>query len=128
MYTSWCVQLIILYVEDENLTRMLVKRLLEKEGLEVYDASNGHFGFEMFLEIAPDAVVTNLAMPVVDGFQMIDNIREINTEIPIIVTTGYREEVKKLSSKINDCIYKPFIKESLLLALNKYLLCNNSPK
>jgi len=109
----------ILYVEDEKFTRMLVKKLLEKESLNVYEAANGVLGLKKFLEVKPDLIITDLAMPEMDGFEMISKIREHSTDIPIIITTAYREEAERVCAMVNACIYKPIIKEDLLKAINK---------
>jgi CheY-like chemotaxis protein len=108
----------ILYVEDEKFTRMLVKKLLEKEELNVHEAANGVLGLKKFLEIKPDLIITDLAMPEMDGFEMISKIREHDSKIPIIITTAYREEAEKVCSLVNACIYKPIIREDLIAAIN----------
>lgn len=109
----------ILYVEDEKFTRMLVKKLLEKEELFVHEAANGVLGLKKFLEVKPDLVITDLAMPEMDGFEMISKIREYNLNIPIIITTAYREEAERVCNMVNACIYKPIIKDDLLHAISK---------
>lgn len=109
----------ILYVEDEQFTRILVKKLLEKESLNVNEAANGVIGLKKFFEIKPDIIITDLAMPEMDGFEMITRIRQHDQTIPIIITTAYREEASRVSTMINACIYKPIIKEDLLEAIYK---------
>ncbi|MCD8553580.1 response regulator [Seleniivibrio sp.] len=109
----------ILYVEDEKFTRMLVKKLLEKEELYVHEAANGVLGLKKFLEVKPDLVITDLAMPEMDGFEMIHKIREHDSTIPIIITTAYREEAEKVCSLVSACIYKPIIREDLIAAIHK---------
>jgi len=108
----------ILYVEDEKFTRMLVKKLLEKEELNVWEAANGVLGLKKFLEIKPDLIITDLAMPEMDGFEMILKIREHDPKIPIIITTAYREEAARVNAQVTACIYKPIIKEDLIAAIN----------
>lgn len=104
----------VLYVEDEKFTRMLVKKLLEKENINVNEAANGVFGLKKFYEAVPDLIITDLAMPEMDGFEMISKIRERNSDVPIIITTAYREEAERVYSMVNDCIFKPIIKEDLV--------------
>lgn len=109
----------ILYVEDEKFTRMLVKKLLEKEEINVFEAANGVLGLKKFYEIGPDMIITDLAMPEMDGFEMISKIREKNSDIPIIITTAYREEADRACDMVNDCIFKPIIKDDLVKAIEK---------
>jgi len=107
----------VLYVEDERFTRMLVKKILEKSGFEVFEAYNGIMGLKKFLEISPDIVVTDLAMPEMDGFEMISKIRERDSSIPVIITTAYREEAERVCDSVNGCIFKPIIKDDLISAI-----------
>jgi len=111
----------VLYVEDEKFTRMLVKKLLEKEKINVSEASNGVHGLKKFYECTPDLIVTDLAMPEMDGFEMISKIREKNDGIPIIITTAYREEAERVCDMVTDCIFKPIIKDDLVTAINKII-------
>lgn len=109
----------ILYVEDEHFTRMLVKKMLEKESFSVNEAANGVLGLKKFLENKPDMVITDLAMPEMDGFEMISKIRQHDGSVPIIITTAYREEAERVVAMISACIYKPIIKEDLISAINR---------
>jgi CheY-like chemotaxis protein len=111
----------VLYVEDEKFTRMLVTKMLEKAGMDVTEAANGMIGYKKFLEVSPDIIVTDLAMPEMDGFEMIVKIKSHNSDTPIIVTTAYREEAEKVNESVNECIYKPILKEDLLSAINKII-------
>mgnify|MGYP001191857084 CR=1 FL=1 len=58
-------------------------------------------------------------MPEMDGFEMISRIREKNPEIPIIITTAYREEAERVCDMVNDCIFKPIIKDDLVSSIKK---------
>jgi len=112
----------VLYVEDEKFTRMLVKKLLEKENIAVSEAANGVLGLKKYYEMIPDLIITDLAMPEMDGFEMIAKIRDKNPTIPIIVTTAYREEADRACCMVNDCIFKPIIKDDLIRAIEKIIL------
>lgn len=114
-------ELKVLYVEDEKFTRMLVKKLLEKESITVFEAANGVLGLKKFYETSPDLIITDLAMPEMDGFEMISKIREKNTGVPIIITTAYREEADRACNMVNNCIFKPIIKEDLVKAIEKLM-------
>lgn len=112
----------LLYVEDEKFTRMLVKKkLLEKEGLNVHEAANGVLGLKKYYDLSPDLIITDLAMPEMDGFEMISRIRERNKDVPIIITTAYREEAERVCDMANDCIYKPIIKDDLINAIKQII-------
>ncbi|MBF0119235.1 MAG: response regulator [Desulfobacterales bacterium] len=80
----------ILIVEDDNVTRNMLKRMLEKEGLSVSEAQNGRIGLEVVKKVHPALIMLDLMMPEMDGFQFVEEIRK-NEEfrsIPIIVVTA----------------------------------------
>jgi CheY-like chemotaxis protein len=110
----------VLYVEDEPVTRRLMKKLLESEGMSVSVASGGIAGLQLYADLSPDIIVTDLVMPAGDGFEMITAIRKIDKTIPIILTTGYTDDSAKLSQLVDYCMYKPIIKEALIDVINKF--------
>ncbi|MCD8493583.1 MAG: response regulator [Geovibrio sp.] len=76
----------------------------------MYQASNGREGLEMFLEHKPDIIITDIRMPVMDGLSMAEQIREHNTDIPIIITTGHNDEeffLRSIDMSIDKYIKKP---------------------
>jgi YesN/AraC family two-component response regulator len=99
------VQAKILYIEDEALTRMLMIRQLKIYFTDVFEASNGKEGLEMFLKTSPDIVITDLSMPFMDGFQLVSKIKELGGTPKFVVTTAFREE----TSSLNGCevLFKP---------------------
>lgn len=106
--------MLIVYAEDEPFTRVLVKKMLEQDSHTVVEAHNGIVGLKKFLEVKPDLVITDLAMPEMDGFAFIDKVRQHDCDVPIIVTTAYRDEVSRVEDKITGCIFKPVIRNQLL--------------
>ncbi len=80
----------ILYVEDDNTVNILISKFLEsKFMMEVISASNGKEGIEYYKKYNPDIIITDLSMPETNGIEMISRIREIDSEIPIVVTTAF---------------------------------------
>ncbi|MBF0226012.1 MAG: response regulator [Desulfobacterales bacterium] len=80
----------ILIVEDDLVTRNMMRRMLEKEGLSVTEAHNGRVGLEMVAKVKPSLVLLDLMMPEMDGFQFVEEMRkqEAYRLIPIIVLTA----------------------------------------
>jgi CheY-like chemotaxis protein len=74
-------------VDDSEFTRELVVDVFEKMGLEVIEAEDGRRGVDRFKAEAPDLVFTDLDMPMLDGFGLIQEIRGLGSEVPIIVFT-----------------------------------------
>ena len=106
----------ILVVDDEpQLTRVL-RTGLTSRGYDVRAAADGLAGFETFTDWHPDLVITDLAMPVMDGLELCRRLRAISA-VPIIVLSAKGEEktkVEALDSGADDYITKPFGIDELL--------------
>ncbi|MCK4377166.1 MAG: response regulator [Actinomycetia bacterium] len=81
----------ILIVEDEENQRLLYKTELEEEGYIVFVASNGLEGLKKFEIVHPDIVTIDIKMPDMDGIELLQRIREIDKNIPVIMLTAYGE-------------------------------------
>jgi two-component system KDP operon response regulator KdpE len=106
----------ILVVDDEpQLTRVL-RTGLKSHGYDVRAAADGLAGFEAFNDWHPDLVITDLAMPNVDGLELCRRLRAIST-VPIIVLSAKGEEktkVEALDLGADDYVTKPFGIDELL--------------
>lgn len=93
----------ILCVDDDDLVRTLLVYVLEQRGFEVRSAPNGREGFAMAREWLPDLIVTDLMMPVMDGFQAAEALRaDPHTKpIPIVAFSSMStEKVRARTEKI----------------------------
>ncbi len=81
----------VLYVEDDPATREEVSFFLERSVKIFYTAKNGAEGLRLYKEHAPDLVITDIEMPVMDGLKMIESIKRLKRDVPVIVTTAYHE-------------------------------------
>jgi two-component system KDP operon response regulator KdpE len=106
----------ILVVDDEpQLTRVL-RTGLTSRGYDVRVAADGLAGFETFTDWHPDLVITDLAMPVMDGLELSRRLRAIS-QVPIIVLSAKGEEktkVEALDIGADDYVTKPFGIDELL--------------
>jgi two-component system KDP operon response regulator KdpE len=106
----------ILVVDDEpQLTRVL-RTGLKSRGYEVRTAADGLSGFETFTDWHPDLVITDLAMPVMDGLELCRRVRAVSP-VPIIVLSAKGEEktkVEALDLGADDYVTKPFGIDELL--------------
>lgn len=106
----------ILVVDDEpQLTRVL-RTGLSARGYDVRAAADGLSGFETFTDWHPDLVITDLAMPLMDGLELCRRVRAISP-VPIIVLSAKGEEktkVEALDIGADDYITKPFGIDELL--------------
>ncbi len=81
----------ILYVEDELITRRMINGILRRRYSIVHEAGDGREGLELFRIHNPDIVITDSKMPVMDGIEMSREIKLVKPDIPIIFTTAYEE-------------------------------------
>lgn len=85
--------LTILYVEDDDAIRQNTLITLELVNAKVIAACNGEDGLEKFKEnlSSIDIIITDLSMPLMDGLEMIDEIRKLKDDIPVVITTAHQE-------------------------------------
>jgi two-component system KDP operon response regulator KdpE len=106
----------ILVVDDEpQLTRVL-RTGLTSRGFDVRAAADGLAGFEMFSDWHPDLIITDLAMPNMDGLELCRRVRAIS-QVPIIILSAKGEEktkVEALDIGADDFVTKPFGIDELL--------------
>lgn len=106
----------LLYVEDEDVARLAIGGFLKRKVGMLHMAENGQEGLELFLANHPTVVVTDLEMPVMNGIEMIKQIRQMNNGTPIIITTAYDDEAHRC--EMADCIIiKPVIFSELLATI-----------
>ena len=109
----------VLVADDDRMIRLLVKMLLEKEGLTVLEAPNGAVAMETLRSEQPDLMLCDLQMPDMDGFQVVELVRADprlqSTPILILTSeTSVEVETKVLEMGADDYVNKPFEPEVLL--------------
>jgi two-component system, OmpR family, KDP operon response regulator KdpE len=106
----------ILVVDDEAQIVRVLRAALQSNGYEIFTASNGVEALKTFLEANPSLVITDLAMPEMDGVELTREIRQRATT-PIIVVSVRNQELEKiraLDEGADDYITKPFGIQELL--------------
>lgn len=114
----------ILLVEDEENIRTAIKLNLEMDDYEVIAVENGKKAMKNFNEQHFDLVILDVMLPEVDGFQICDQMRLINTEIPIIFLTAKdaaADRITGLKRGGDDYLTKPFNIEELLLRISNLI-------
>ncbi|QEM69585.1 diguanylate cyclase [Geobacter sp. FeAm09] len=112
----------LLYVEDDQITRDTVSRLLMRAVGTVYVAADGREGLAMYRAHLPDVVVTDIRMPVMNGMEMVHEIRRIRPDCPVIVLTAFSDTEYLLdcvSIGINHYIGKPVDVAKLMEAVTQ---------
>jgi len=119
----------ILVVDDEPQLIRVLRTGLKSRGYDVRGASDGESGLDTFNEWHPDLVITDLAMPNVDGLEFCRRLRAIS-QVPIIVLSAKGEEktkVEALDIGADDFVTKPFGIDELLARVRASLRRANTP-
>ncbi|KZN20022.1 MULTISPECIES: hybrid sensor histidine kinase/response regulator [Pseudomonas] len=107
-------RLCVLVVDDDSLVLTSTSLLLEDLGHRVISASSGAQALELFdSEPAIDLVITDMAMPKMNGEQLAQIIRNIRPQLPIILATGYAERLEGLAARLPR-LSKPFTQLNLV--------------
>lgn len=119
----------ILVVDDEPQLIRVLRTGLKSRGYDIRAAADGLAGLELFTDWRPDLVITDLAMPNVDGIEFCRRLREIS-QVPIIVLSAKGEEktkVEALDIGADDFVTKPFGIDELLARVRASLRRANAP-
>jgi len=113
-------------VDDRWENRSVIVNLLESIGFEMVEAINGQEGLEKAAQLNPDLIITDLAMPVMDGFEMMKHIRQsaLLQNVAIIVSSASVYDIDQHTSFDaggNDFLPKPVQVDALLQKLKKHL-------
>ena len=112
----------ILLVDDDRQNSEFLRKFLEVEGYEVSYAENGRKGWETFSAIRPNLVLLDVNMPVMNGFELAQFIREQDRDVLIFFLTDRTEKADRLKGfdlKGNDYIPKPFYPEELIAKIKE---------
>jgi two-component system cell cycle response regulator DivK len=88
---------LVLIVEDDLSTRMMYREYLQHDGFRTVDAHNGYQALEKARELSPNAVLTDIAVPGMDGFEFCRALQESEEtrSIPILAITGHSEYLEQ---------------------------------
>ena len=82
------MQKTILVIDDDDQFRLMLRRVLEKEGYDVFEATNGKEGITAFRRLQTDVVITDIIMPEVEGVETILNLRKEFPDVKIAAISG----------------------------------------
>lgn len=118
----------LLVAEDNPINRMLVKIFLEKmsPGAQVLEAENGREALSIFLEQNPDLVITDVHMPEMNGYELLQAIRELpfGKEVPVIGFTANAFSKGATAGKpyeFNDYLIKPVVQKKFQQVVGKWM-------
>ncbi len=116
----------ILVVDDKKVNKTLILEVLKPLGFDCYQAENGEDGLKIAQKIQPDLVITDLVMPILDGFEMTRRLRQ-NPQFKNLIIIASSASVLKtdqfqsLEAGCDDFLAKPIDVEQLFVYLKKYL-------
>ena len=104
-------------VDDEELFRETLAKLLRRRGLEVATAADGEAGVDLVRAMAPDVVVLDLRMPGIDGIETLRRIRGHRPDTRVVMLTGHgsvEAGVEALRAEAFDFLLKPVSPDQLV--------------
>ena len=113
----------ILLVEDEAISRYAFAQVLRLNGHEVMEAADGVKALTLLDEYAFDLVITDLAMPRLDGFALVSRIREKWLNLPIVLLSGYTAQyaAEALDGSTMEFLSKPIDPSQLVATVQRLL-------
>ena len=109
----------ILIVEDEPISLEMLSKTL-KEDFNVLTADNGKKGFELYKKFNPHIIISDLNMPIMNGIELIQKIRELDQNSKIIITT-FKDDVQTLLQATELKLFKYLIKPIDFTALKNII-------
>ncbi len=114
----------IMVIDDEQVIREGCTRVLQREGYKVITSDNGADGLKMMEENSADVVLLDLMMPGMDGFEVLDVIKEKWPKTYVIIITGFATDEKAVQAMKNgafDFLAKPFNPDYLRIVVRRAL-------
>lgn len=113
-----------LVAEDNKMNVLIIKKFLEKQGVEIDVAENGEKAIQLAIQNTYDLILMDLQMPLLDGYQAARKIRESLKNVPIIAITAtafldVKKEVHDYG--MNDYVTKPFSEAELLEVIKRHV-------
>ena len=122
----------ILVIEDDDVSRELMRMALTGRGHEVTVAENGVEGYDTALVVNPDLIVTDIRMPGADGVHVVRRVRDTPSleDTPILVTTAFGSGTATFALQIGATAYepKPLDPQSFLSTVERLLSSRDSLK
>ncbi len=112
----------VLVVDDKEMMRDSVGATLQRAGFTVVTADGGEAALAVIARRRPDAVVTDLKMPGVGGLELLERVRAIDDELPVVIMTAFAAvdtAVQAIKLGAFDYVTKPFEGDELIIAIKR---------
>ena len=113
----------VLFVDDNETIRQLYRRILEKHVSHLYIAKDGYHGLELYQKHKPDLVITDMVMPIMNGLEMVKEIKKIASDAKFVVMSAYSEKdsfVEAIHMGIDGYLMKPVEAKKLLSLIDEF--------
>jgi signal transduction histidine kinase/CheY-like chemotaxis protein len=112
----------VLVIDDDPAVRDLLQRFLNKDGFQVFTASNGEEGLQLAKELCPDVITLDVIMPDLDGWAVLTTLKAdpLTADIPVIMLTLVENRDLGYALGVSDYLAKPVDRERLVTLLKKY--------
>lgn len=113
----------VLFVDDNETIRQLYRRILEKHVNHLYIAENGSHGLELYQKHKPDLVITDMVMPVMNGLEMVKEIKKISPDAKFVVMSAYSEKdsfIESIHLGVDGYLMKPVEAKKLLSLIDEF--------
>jgi len=110
----------ILVVDDEDIMREILEKLLTREGYHVRVAASGEEGLELAKSFPFDAVIVDVMMPGMDGLTLLEELKKLDDELPILMVTAFASvetAIAAMKRGAFDYITKPFKNDEVLVVV-----------
>ncbi len=114
----------ILIVDDSGMSRKILRKILQPEGHEIIEATNGLLAIETYFLEKPDLVLLDMAMPEMSGTEVLSKLRQLDGQAQIIMATADLQEMTRTSVLAGGAVgyvTKPFGAAKVLAAVNNAL-------
>lgn len=116
----------VLVVEDSDPTRRLIEMCLTMDGFNVAHCADGESGLEMARDLLPDVIILDIALPGIDGWEVLEQLRgeSATSAIPVLVATAHDSSTtrqKAQTATADAFVGKPFNLADLRAAIDRLL-------
>ena len=114
----------ILLIDDDEMTLIFMRKMLEDSGFPVVATADGPHGIELFKEHHPQLVLLDIGLPGMSGLQVLRELRSLDPEAQVVIISGYKSDVtvrQALDSGAHEFIEKPVDARILLEKVRRFL-------
>ena len=115
----------VLVVDDDRDILNAIVTTLQKNGYQVFSSLNGNQGFALFQRLAPDLIISDIKMPELDGFELLQKVKNQAPDQRFVLTSGFYpnidDDLAKSIFKADSLLRKPFSTQSILAHVERAL-------